>query len=267
MSSRFARYVATETVFIPPLKKYRARPSGFLFVHHVMRSLMLDIQCKKGANMEEIKLYSARVCPFAHRCRLALAEKGLNYELIDIDLRNKPDWYKQINPAGFVPTLKQGEFMVAESLVINEYINDLADTPPLFPQSAQQKALARCFIKSTDTSFVPSFYRLLKAQTKQDQAKATDKMLAALQQINEALKTSTGPYLIGVEFSLADIAIYPWFERWAVLKHYRGLTIPDALDALQKWITTMHKRDSVKSNAEEDSFYIAEYFDYASGKK
>ena len=92
-------------------------------------------------------------------------------------------------------------------------------------------------------------------------------MLAALQQINEALKTSTGLYLFGGEISLADIAIYPWFERWAVLKHYRGLTIPNAMDALQKWITTMHKRDSVKSNEEEDSFYIEEYIDYASGKR
>lgn len=217
--------------------------------------------------MEELTLYSARVCPFAHRCRLALAEKGLNYERIDIDLRNKPDWYKQINPAGYVPTLKQGEFMIAESLLINEYINDLADTPPLLPQSAQQKALARGFIKSADTNFVPSFYRLLKAQAKPDQDEATDNLLAALPQINEALKASTGPYLFGAEISLADIAIYPWFERWAVLKHYRGVTIPDAMDALQKWLTSMHNRASVKSNAEEDSFYIAEYIDYASGKK
>ena len=217
--------------------------------------------------MEEIKLYSARVCPFAQRCRLALAEKGFNYELIDIDLRNKPDWYKKVNPSGFVPTLKQGEFIVTESLVINEFINDLAETPPLFPKTIQQKALARRFIASADTGFVPSFYRLLKAQTKQDQAKARDKMLEALRQINEALKTSTGPYLFGAEISLADIAIYPWFERWSVLKHYRGLTVPVAMDALQKWITTMHKRGSVKSDTEEDSFYIAEYIDYASGKK
>ena len=85
--------------------------------------------------------------------------------------------------------------------------------------------------------------------------------------INEVLNSSTGPYLFGVEISLADIAIYPWFERWAVLEHYRGLTIPDDMDALQKWIVTMHKRDSVKNNAEVDSFYIAEYVDYANGKK
>ena len=217
--------------------------------------------------MEEVKLYSARVCPFAQRCRLALAEKGFNYELIDIDLRNKPDWYKKVNPSGFVPALKQGEFIVTESLVINEFVNDLADTPPLFPKTVQQKALARRFIASTDTSFVPSFYQLLKAQTKKDQAKARNKMLEALRHINEALKTSTGPYLFGGEISLADIAIYPWFERWAVLKHYRGLTVPDTMNTLQEWITTMHKRDSVKSNAEEDSFYIVEYIDYASGKK
>jgi glutathione S-transferase len=217
--------------------------------------------------MEEIILYSSRVCPFAHRCRLALAEKGLGFELVDIDLRNKPDWYKKVNPSGFVPTLKQGEFIITESLIINEFINDLADTPPLFPVTTQQKALARGFIASTNASFVPSFYRLLKAQTEPDQAKARGKISASLRQINDALNTSTGPYLFGVEISLADIAVYPWFERWAVLEYYRGLTIPDDMVALQKWIVTMHKRDSVKNNVAEDSFYIGEYTDYANGKR
>ena len=217
--------------------------------------------------MEEIKLYSSRVCPFAHRCRLALSEKGLSFVLVDIDLRNKPDWYKKVNPSGFVPALKQGEFIITESLVINEFINDLTDTPPLLPVATQRKALARRFIASTDISFVPSFYRLLKAQTEQDQVKARDKMLEALGPINEAFNTSTGPYLLGVGISLADIAIYPWFERWAVLEHYRGLTIPDHMEALQKWIVTMQKRGSVKSHAEKASFYVGEYVDYANGKK
>lgn len=58
--------------------------------------------------METIELFSARVCPFAHRSRLALMEKHLPFTLIEIDLRNKPDWYSQLNPAGAVPTLRQG---------------------------------------------------------------------------------------------------------------------------------------------------------------
>ena len=63
--------------------------------------------------MENIELFSARVCPFAHRSRLALMEKNLPFTLIDIDLRNKPDWYSQVNPAGTVPALRQGRLSVA----------------------------------------------------------------------------------------------------------------------------------------------------------
>jgi glutathione S-transferase len=49
--------------------------------------------------MEDIELFSARVCPFVHRSRLALMEENLPFTLIDIDLRNKPDWYLPLNPA------------------------------------------------------------------------------------------------------------------------------------------------------------------------
>ena len=217
--------------------------------------------------MAEITLYSSRVCPFAHRCRLALAEKGLDHQLVEIDLRNKPDWYRQINPAEAVPALQQDAFILTESLVINEFINDLADTPPLLPAAAQTKALARRFIAATDASFVPAFYRLLKAQAQPDQAKAADTMLAALQHIDQALDASPGPWLFGAELSLADLAVYPWFERWAVLEHYRGLSVPAELGALHKWLAALQQRDSVRSNAGEDAFFIAQYLDYASGKK
>lgn len=43
-----------------------------------------------------VKLYSASVCPFAHRTRLTLHEKGVNFELIAIDLSNKPSWFSNV---------------------------------------------------------------------------------------------------------------------------------------------------------------------------
>ncbi len=217
--------------------------------------------------MEDIKLYSAKICPFAHRCRLALAEKGLDYTLINIDLRNKPYWYRKINPLEAVPALIQGDFVLTESLVINEYINDLAKDRPLLPKAAQDKALARRCITSADATLVPSFYRLLKARTQEDQIQAGDRMLDALCKINEDLEKSPGQYLSGGEVSLADLAIYPWFERWPVLQHYRGLEIPVAMYALHQWIAAMQERESVICNRGESTYFIKEYADYANGKK
>ena len=81
--------------------------------------------------MEAIELFSAKICPFAHRCRLTLMEKHLRFELIEIDLRNKPSWYFKIHPDGAVPALRQGHFLLRESLVINEFLEELVRSPAL----------------------------------------------------------------------------------------------------------------------------------------
>ena len=217
--------------------------------------------------MENITLFSAKICPYAHRCRLALAESGLQHNVIDIDLRNKPDWYLQINPEGKVPTLRQGSFVITESLVINELINELAASRPLLPEQPQQKALARRFIFTVDNSLIPLFYRLLRAQSGEKLASASEQMRKALAQINRDLQNSPAPYVLGHQVTLADLAIYPWFERWPVLKHYRGLELSKELDALQKWLISMKQRESVLRHIGNTDYYITEYEDYASGRK
>lgn len=57
--------------------------------------------------MSEIQLYSTVLCRFAHRTRLALIEKGLPFKLVEIDLHNKPENFRDISPYGKVPVLKQ----------------------------------------------------------------------------------------------------------------------------------------------------------------
>ncbi len=219
--------------------------------------------------MEKIELFSARVCPFAHRSRLALMEKNLPFTLIEIDLRNKPDWYSQINPVGAVPALRQGDFMLRESLIISEYVNECCAEPPLLPVTAQQRAEARLWIDYAWSSLVPLFYRLLKAQQKVEQSNAASEMCRVLTVLDDELKrrAGEGPYWFGWQVGLTDLAFYPWFERWSVLEHYRGLKIPDHLDKLRGWIETMQGREAVKLGSEQAEYYISEYVDYAAGRK
>ena len=163
-------------------------------------------------DMENIKLFSAWVCPFAHRSRLALAEKGLPFELVEIDLRNKPSWYKEINPAEAVPALQQGNFLLQESLIINECIEELTNNPSLLPATPQQRAEARLWISYADAHFVPLFYRLLKAVDEDKRKTASDAMLSVLTVLNKELhrRKEGGPYWFGEQVGLTDIAIYPW---------------------------------------------------------
>lgn len=218
--------------------------------------------------MEPIELFSARVCPFAHRCRLALLEKGLPFDVVEIDLHDKPAWYRNIHPGGAVPALRQGDFVLRESSIINEYIEELAPVPVLLPETPRLRALARLWIAFADTDFVPLFYRLLKARDADGQREAQDKLVTVLRTIDEELsrRRQEGPYWSGCRVGLADIAFYPWFERWPVLEHYRGLALPGELKALSGWIETMRQRDAVIIAGMPAAFYIAGYQDYARGK-
>lgn len=101
--------------------------------------------------MTEIELYSAALCPFAHRTRLALIEKGLPFKLIEIDLRNKPANFREISPYGKVPVLKHGKNRVWESAIINEYLDETFPECPLLPKSPIQRAQARVWINFADT--------------------------------------------------------------------------------------------------------------------
>ncbi|MDX2493548.1 MAG: glutathione S-transferase family protein [Desulfuromusa sp.] len=219
--------------------------------------------------MENNELFSARVCPFAHRSRLALMEKNLPFTLIEIDLRNKPDWYLELNPAGAVPALRQGDFILRESLIINEYVNECHIEPALLPATAQQRAEARLWIDYAGSRFVPQFYRLLKAQEKEKQGAVAAELCRVLAVLDAELKRrkGKGPYWFGWQVGLTDIAFYPWFERWAVLEHYRGLRIPDNLTSLLGWIETMQGRDAIRLGSEPADYYIGEYEDYAARLK
>ena len=84
-------------------------------------------------------LYSADRCPFAARVRIALAEKGLQYDLVEIDLDDRPAWMYDKNPLGKVPVLEEDGFVLPESLVINEYLEERYPDPPLWPADAAER--------------------------------------------------------------------------------------------------------------------------------
>jgi glutathione S-transferase len=113
--------------------------------------------------MPQIKIYSAVVCPYAHRSRLVLQEKGVDFELIEINLQNKPEGFTDISPYGKVPAIAHGDQRVWESAVINEYLDEVFPNPPLLPSSPIAKAQARIWIDFANTRLVPAFSTLLRS--------------------------------------------------------------------------------------------------------
>jgi glutathione S-transferase len=152
-----------------------------------------------------ITLYDADRCPYCARVRIVLAEKGIEYETVEIDLDDRPAWIYEKNPLGKVPVLEEGEFVLPESGVINEYLEERYPEPALWPDDPAERGLGRLLVFSFDQLSKP-YYALRRGD---DGARERlDRALAGLDALLEAQ-----PFLSGREYGLADIAYVPWILR------------------------------------------------------
>src|ERR1700689_1082523 len=93
-----------------------------------------------------LRLISHKLCPYVQRAVIALDEKGVAFERVDIDLANKPDWFLKISPLGRTPVLQVGDTAIFESAVILEYLEE-AEPKPLHPADALRRAEHRGWIE------------------------------------------------------------------------------------------------------------------------
>jgi glutathione S-transferase len=179
-------------------------------------------------------LYDADRCPYCARARIVLAEKAIPHETVVVDLDDRPAWIYEKNPLGRVPVLEEGEFLLPESEVIAEYLEERFPDPPLLPADPAERALARLAVKRFDDRLGRDYYRLRRGE---EGARArVDERLAELDAELEAR-----PFLTGREFGLADIAYVPW-----VLRLQERMDVPlDAFPALAAWLDRLCERPSV----------------------
>jgi glutathione S-transferase len=216
--------------------------------------------------MPQIQIYSAAICPFAQRSRMVLLTKGIEFELTEIDLDNKPDWFSQISPYGKVPVVKHGENRIWESAVINEYLDEVFPEPPLMPESPGKRAIARIWIDFANTRFTTAFYKLLlsqQAEPQQEWAAELKKHLLFLEHEGLRQFSKDGPFWFGDQVSLVDLSYYPWFERWGTIAHYRNLEIPAECERLHQWQAAMENLDAVTATAQSVESHIQNYARYA----
>ena len=93
-----------------------------------------------------LELISHRLCPYVQRAVIALAEKGVPFERVDIDLANKPDWFLALSPLGKTPVLLVGDVPIFESAVILEYLEE-TQPKPLHPADPLRRAEHRAWIE------------------------------------------------------------------------------------------------------------------------
>lgn len=215
--------------------------------------------------MADVEIISSSTCPFAQRTRMVLAEKGIDFDLTEIDLNDKPDWFLEISPYGKVPVLRHAGAVIFESAVINEYVEEVFPEHPLLPADPVRRATARIWIDFANTRFVPHVYKLMLAQDEAGQSFQAERLSKALLAMeHDGLgKIGDGSYWMGDSVSLVDLTFLPHLQRFPALAHYRGFRIPDECVLLKGWIQLMLRRPSVRDLTEPDEVYIRNWGKYA----
>jgi glutathione S-transferase len=180
-----------------------------------------------------ITLYDADRCPYCARVRIVLAEKRIEYETVAVDLDERPAWIYEKNPLGRVPVLEEDTFVLAESAVVNEYLEDRYPEPALWPADPAERALGRMLVFRFDELSRP-YYALRRGEG--GAAQSFDSALAELDGLLEG-----EPFLSGREFGLADVAYIPWILRARDRMDVELSPFPTLAD----WVTRLEQRRSV----------------------
>ena len=185
-----------------------------------------------------LTLYDADRCPYCARVRIVLAEKGLEYETVVVDLDDRPAWIFEKNPLGKVPVLEEDAFVLPESEVINEYLEERYPEPSLWPADPAERARGRLLVNRFDALSRP-YYALRRGDES-----AADELHEQLGDLDALLAAQ--PYLTGREFGLADAAYLPWILR---ARQSLGIDL-EPHSALSSWVANVSERPSVAAELE-----------------
>jgi glutathione S-transferase len=182
-------------------------------------------------------LYDAARCPYCARVRILLAEKGLGYETVEIDLSDRPAWLYAKNPSGKVPVLEEdGGFVLPESLVIMEYLEERFPEPPLWPGDPAERALGRLWLDRFAVRLGDDYYALRRG--------APSQLDERLRDLDAALEAQ--PFLSGRAYGLADIGYVPW-----ILRARSNLDVDlEPFPSVTAWVARLSERPAVSAELE-----------------
>jgi glutathione S-transferase len=195
-----------------------------------------------------LKLISHKLCPYVQRAVIALTEKGVAFEWIDIDLANKPDWFLAISPLGRTPVLQVGEVPIFESAVILEYLEE-TEPKPLHPADPLARAEHRAWIEfgSAILNDIAGFYAAKDEAAFKAKTAQLEQRFARLE-----ARIKASPWFDGENFSLVDAVFGPVFRYFDVFDEIADFGILAGKPKLARWRVALAARPSVRAAVSAD---------------
>ena len=194
-----------------------------------------------------MKLYSNSIDPFSHRCRIVLFEKGMDFEVIDVDLSNKPEDLSILSPYSDSPVLIERDLVLTDANIINEYIDERFPHPQLMPADPVMRARARLFLKDFENQL---FIHMKALESNEKSKKDAARKVVTETLIKLTPIISKQEYLLHEEYSMLDVAMAPLLWR---IDHYE-IKLPNSCLPLLKYADKIFKRplfDEAMSPAEK----------------
>ena len=210
----------------------------------------------------KLKLVSFKICPFVQRSAITLLEKGIDYDIVYIDLQNPPDWFLAISPFGKVPILcvdgpcgttspllpegaKHNEgAIIFESAVIMEFLDE-THPPSMHPKNPLQRAHNREWIEFNSNMNLEQ-HDVLAAPDKETYEKRLDKVRKDFRHVESQLQNE--PYFNGDAFSLIDAAYAPIMQRYKLIEPTLETGLFRDFPKIDQWAQNMLQRDSIQQS-------------------
>lgn len=190
-----------------------------------------------------LQLISFDLCPYVQRAAIVLAEKGVPFDRIDIDLDRKPDWFNAISPRGKVPVLRVGDDVLFESAAIVEYLDE-THAPRLHPHDALRRARHRAWMEFGSAVLADVW----TMETTGDEAAFAAAVVALKDKFGKVEEElGEGPYFSGRDFSIVDAVFAPAFRYFDVFDTIGNFGIFDDLPKVRAWRAELARRPSVKA--------------------
>jgi RNA polymerase-associated protein len=185
-----------------------------------------------------LTLYDAARCPYCARVRIVLFEKRVDFETVEIDLDDRPAWIYEKNSTGRVPVVEEDAWLLPESAVIMEYLEERYPEPALLAADPAERALARLWIFRHD-AFTKPYYALRRGEEG-----AAARLEVELGKLDTAL--AARPWLGGRDYGLADIAYVPWLLR---ARDTLGVSF-ERFPSVEAWVERLAERPAVAEEAQ-----------------
>jgi len=206
---------------------------------------MSDLHLSAGAAMPAVqpnllRCYSMRYCPYAQRARLVLAYKNVPHDIVNVDLKNKPQWFADKSPFGTVPVVEHDGHTVFDSTIVMKYLDDVFSEPHLQAASAYGRAQDAMMMAQFDKMGMAYYDLILKKPNPEEKLVTLEKGLNSLEQ---ALSTK---FFGGSQPGLLDMYIWPWFERLPILKSEGYDVLNSTVPKLVQWVADMKSLPAIQ---------------------